>query len=352
MRPCPIHIYDGFSRLEEIWLGAVYPDHFLYHLPTYVQDPLGQIFQWTREDLDVIQKKFEEFGVAVRRPRYHDDVTTYCYQHHDHFLFKPEITPRDKFLSYANTIVVDDNMPDMLGEHYGWKYILDEYQIHRDTRVIRDRSRLQVIGANAIRLGSDLFLDTHWDPDLSDEEKYQEFQDHIPALFPDSRCHFLNQGGHCDAGFAVLGPGRLLTTQYYEAYADCFRGWQLLNIEQPEFHSHGVGNPGNGRWWVPDLYPGPNFNNFLLQFAADWFGNYQETYFECNCVLIDECNIMCIGTNDGIFERLHQWGFNVHVVPFRTRSFWDGGLHCITLDIRRSNGPRDYFSLLNKLDNH
>jgi hypothetical protein len=183
-------------------------------------------------------------------------------------------------------------------------------------------------------------------------QKYKEFQNHIPALFPNSRCHFLNQGGHCDAGFAVLGPGRLLTTQYYEAYADCFRGWQLLNISQPEFHAHGVNNGGNGRWWVPELYPGPNFNQYLLEFAADWVGNYRETFFECNCVLIDERNIVCIGTNEGIFERLHQWGFNVHVVPFRTRTFWDGGLHCCTLDIRRANGPRDYFAELTEQHNH
>jgi hypothetical protein len=31
------------------------------------------------------------------------------------------------------------------------------------------------------------------------------------------------------------------------------------------------------------------------------------------------------------------------VVPFRTRTFWDGGIHCITLDIRRKTTMQDYF---------
>jgi hypothetical protein len=32
----------------------------------------------------------------------------------------------------------------------------------------------------------------------------------------------------------------------------------------------------------------------------------------------------------------------VHV-PFRHRYFWDGGLHCITLDLYREGKQQDYF---------
>jgi hypothetical protein len=341
-----VHVYDGFSKLEEIWLGDIYPNHFLNHLPTYVQDSLGQIFEWTREDLNIIQKKLQEFGVTVRRPIYQDNVSLYC--HSNGVLFKPEICPRDKFLSFANTIVIHDWLHNVLDKNYAWRYLLDEYRSTGST-IIHNPSRLQVIGANAVRLGQDLFLDTAWDPDLSDDDKYQEFHHHIPNIFSQTKCHFLNQGGHCDAGFAVLGPGRLLTTEYYDSYANCFQNWELLNISSPEFRYHrpiGFPNGGNGRWWVPDCSPGPNFNDYLIEFANDWIGNYRETYFECNCLVIDEKNIMCIGTNDYIFKKLHEWGFNVHVMPFRTRGFWDGGLHCITLDIRRVNGPVNYFDNL------
>jgi len=30
-------------------------------------------------------------------------------------------------------------------------------------------------------------------------------------------------------------------------------------------------------------------------------------------------------------------------VPWRTRGFWDGGIHCITLDVRRRGNLVDYF---------
>ena len=37
----------------------------------------------------------------------------------------------------------------------------------------------------------------------------------------------------------------------------------------------------------------------------------------------------------GYFKGVH--------VPFRHRWFWDGGLHCITLDLYREGTQQDYF---------
>jgi len=31
------------------------------------------------------------------------------------------------------------------------------------------------------------------------------------------------------------------------------------------------------------------------------------------------------------------------VVDFPTRHFWDSGIHCITVDIRRQGGCKNYF---------
>jgi hypothetical protein len=40
---------------------------------------------------------------------------------------------------------------------------------------------------------------------------------------------------------------------------------------------------------------------------------------------------------------LEQHGITVHWVPFRTRSFWVGAMHCLTVDIRRDSSLVDYF---------
>jgi hypothetical protein len=44
-----------------------------------------------------------------------------------------------------------------------------------------------------------------------------------------------------------------------------------------------------------------------------------------------------------LFDCLERYGITAHVVPFRHRFFWDGGLHCVTSDLHRSGTKKDYF---------
>ena len=81
----------------------------------------------------------------------------------------------------------------------------------------------------------------------------------------------------------------------------------------------------------------------IIKPALDWVGNYTETYFEVNCLVIDEKNVLMLGENDRVFRALERHGITAHSLPFRTRTFWDGGLHCLTLDIRRQDNMIDLF---------
>ena len=47
--------------------------------------------------------------------------------------------------------------------------------------------------------------------------------------------------------------------------------------------------------------------------------------------------------SQAIEKELAQHNITVHWVPFRTRSFWDGGMHCLTNDIRRRGDRPDFF---------
>jgi glycine amidinotransferase len=80
-----------------------------------------------------------------------------------------------------------------------------------------------------------------------------------------------------------------------------------------------------------------------MQYAANWIGNSKETVFEVNMLVVDEKNIICIAENDAACKRLEALGITPHVVNFKTRGFWDGGIHCITLDINRSGDCIDYW---------
>lgn len=334
-----INSFTNWGALQEVWLGDCYPAHFYDHLESEVRDIFYEITQKTREDLAVIQRKLEEFNVQVRRP---------CYDRIEDFLMpaghpdsagqlrKPMITPRDHFLVFGNTFYGGS------WDFTAWSAALAEYAQDPDSRIV-DRPNIPVAGhingANTVRAGRDLYLDTHWHEGDIDFE-------YVKQTFKDYRLHVLNNGGHVDACFAVLKPGVLLTSAYFDDYDRTFPGWEKINISKPEFQHHLTWrkrNFKNGKWWLPGVTDSAKFNDHVIKHAQDWIGDYTETYFEVNCLVIDEKNVLTVGGNDQVFRELEKLGITAHPMPFRTRTFWDGGLHCITVDIRRDDSRIDLF---------
>jgi hypothetical protein len=338
-----INSYTNWGRLEEVWLGDCYPAHFYDHLESEVRDIFYEITQKTQEDLTIIHRKLEEFGVQVRRP---------CYDCIEDFLApansprgnagqlrKPMITPRDHFLVAGNTL----HAPYQFTK--AWSDVIADYSQDPASYIIeRDKfvAGTNVCGANTVRIGRDLYLDTYY----SEQGVVVDTQ-YLRNTFKDYRLHLLNNGGHVDACFAVLKPGVLLTSNYFSDYERTFPGWECININEPEFLRHNLtwrkGPHTNGKWWMPGIVESAKFNEHVIAHAIDWVGDYTETYFEVNCLVIDQHNVFILGENDGVFRELERHGITAHSLPFRTRTFWDGGLHCLTLDIRRQDSMVDLF---------
>ena len=67
----------------------------------------------------------------------------------------------------------------------------------------------------------------------------------------------------------------------------------------------------------------------------DWVGYVEETVFDVNMLVIDENNVVVNNYNEKAFDAFERYNITPHIVNFRHRYFWDGGLHCITSDISR-----------------
>lgn len=335
-----VNSYTNWGRLEEVWLGDCYPAHFYDHLESEVRDVFYEMTEKTQHDLSIIQRKLEEFDVVVQRPRY-GDINQYITFNNS--LIKPQITPRDHFLATGNTLLIDPNVTV-------WDHALDQYRADPGVKLQNNpRSHVlgQVCGANSVRVGRDIYLDLFhsYNRKSTVEQQLQEYQQRVAPLFEDYRVHLLFNGGHVDGCFAVARPGVLITSSYFDDYDRTFPGWDKINISSPEFRQTGrpVGPGFNGKWWDTTSSPSRAFNDHIIKHALDWVGNYTETYFEVNCLVIDEKNILMLGENEKVFRALEQHGITAHSLPFRTRTFWDGGLHCLTLDIRRQDSLIDLF---------
>lgn len=322
-----INSHNSWSPLEEVWLGDIYPSSWYDHLTPEIRDVFQQITQTTQEDLAVIQTKLEEFGITVRRPEYNsidDFVNT------DGSLKKPEICPRDTFLTVGDTLLTPQ------GQNKAWANTLSEYRA-QGCKVIAGTNHI-INGANVVRIGRDVIIDT----DVFD----------IPELgidaFDDYRITWEKNGGHMDGCFAILKPGLLIANHYYDGYDRNFPGWECIFLNEPTYWQHRKSAPQggeyNGKFYAEDISFNRAFNDHVIRHAQDWVGDYTETYFELNCLVLNETNVMMLGYNAALEKTLNSHGITVHWVPFRCRGFWDGGMHCITVDIRRRSNPEDYFS--------
>ena len=347
------NVHNNWDRLKEVWLGDVWPAHFYDDLEPEIRDAWYQITEWTKEDLSKIQKKLEELGVNVLRPYVdgHKDMYRSKNPKHQGRLGKPPITPRDNNAVIGNKLFVNDDLNPC------YKAIVDQYApqyVYNIADAIRNNDRPLVLsGANLVKLGRDIIIDK-WTPEFNRGERnefkkfvfntYQDFeQTAMPILGNDYRLHLATQGGHCDGCFMPLREGLLLATHYYKDYEMLFPGWDKIVLSSPTYSGTQWGNRNAQRWQVPGLRTGPFFNEYIEKFCPEWIGNFTETYFEVNVLVIDEKNVLCMAAHDSLFEDLERKGITCHVVPFRTRTFWDGGLHCITLDTIREGQVKDYY---------
>ena len=86
-----------------------------------------------------------------------------------------------------------------------------------------------------------------------------------------------------------------------------------------------------GRYWVSNA--GDEFYDYVNEWMDDWVGYVEETVFDVNMLVIDENNVIVNGRNEEAFNAFERHGVTPHILNFRHRYFWDGGLHCITSDI-------------------
>ena len=322
-----INSHNSWSQLEEVWLGDVYPSSWYDHLIPEVRDVFYKLTEITQEDLSKIEQTLKSFDVTVCRPKY-TDIGNFVLDNGQ--LLKPSICPRDDFVVIGNDLYT---VPNPLPQ---WDHVLDQYQLDTRSRIL-PRFAHFLNGANVVRAGRDIVIDT----DVFDWQYNNEL--------PDYRVQLVKNGGHLDGCFAILKPGLILANHYFNDYEKTFPGWEIILLNNPTYRAApniGYRQPYpvyNGKFWDTTVGTNRSFNDHIIKHALDWVGDYTETYFELNCLVINERNVIMLAENELLAEELSRHGITVHWVPFRTRSFWDGAMHCLTLDIRRQSSIVDYF---------
>jgi len=200
---------------------------------------------------------------------------------------------------------------------------------------------LNFIPANGItRAGRDLYFGVYGSSDSEIKRLSEEF-------FKNYRCHFITTGGHIDGCFTPVKPGLIVSILDIPTYADTFPGWEVVYLKGESWNKVkpflDLKTKNQGRWWIK----GHEYDDELIEYVetwlSDWVGYCEESVFDVNILVVDQQNIIVSGYNEKAFEAFARHGITAHVCPFRHRYFWDGGVHCVTLDLHREGTIQDYF---------
>jgi N-dimethylarginine dimethylaminohydrolase len=160
------------------------------------------------------------------------------------------------------------------------------------------------------------------------------------------RINVCSTSGHSDGVFCPVAPGVIVASHYKNNYSQSFPEWNVFQIPN---NLNNFNHPKD--WWVKDnnINNNQSFSSHIQKHAKSWVGNFKETVFEVNMLVLDEKNVVAMKDYPPLTEWLSKQGISVHLFDLRARSFWDGGWHCFTLDISREDVKEDLFP--NKGDN-
>lgn len=318
----------GFTPLKEVWLGDCYPTSFYDHYPSEIRDAFNLITEWTKEDTNRLQKFLESRGIIVRRPKF-DTIDNYLDQHDD--LIRPPMTPRDNYLVLGRTLYSLHRPNDI----EPWQHWLDHYKnLGLDVQSPLRQPISSLTPSSVVRVGRDLFLDIE-----SHKHVWRWVCEWAVNQSKDYRINICDTSGHSDAVFCPVNRSTIVTSHYKVDYSQSFPTWNVFRVPANLNNFR-----GNQKWQVTkSVDDNASFAKYVSSKASTWVGNFQETVFEVNMLVLDEHNVVAMKEYPPLFQWLKERNVNVHLFDLRTRSFWDGGWHCLTVDIHREDSKDDLF---------
>ena len=201
-----------------------------------------------------------------------------------------------------------------------------------------------ISSANCWRLGKDLFFNyVNIISKLNEESFLKKWR----RLFPDHRVHGVDVPGHGDGSMHPVKEGLIITIAKEKYLKDMYPDWEIVSVLGESWQKMDaflkLKEKNQGRWWIK----GEEDNQDLIDYIDTWLNHWvtyaEESVFDVNVLPIDEKNCIVNGYNKKIFDAFERHGITPHIINFRHRYFWDGGLHCITTDLHREGSMKTFW---------
>jgi len=342
------NIWNKWGKLNSVVLGDIYrPEFFDPIKDAKVRASLQWLAEETLEDLDYYERVLKDFGCEIFRPDIDNyDLNDYL-DEHSHprqkknllGIPKPPLQPRDNFMVMGNTGFVTGT------DHNSLHRLLDN-----DFKDWRPKGS-NIHAPSYTLVGRDLFVNTKLQKNSKwflHEHQEADLREALPGI----RIHKIDLEGHADGSFHTVAEGMIISLKDTMKYTNTFPGWEVEYLpdqgnvwaEKNLKDWKQIKKQVKGKWWIPGEESNDKLTSFINEWLTDWVGYIEETVFDVNVLMLDEKHCCVINEgNEQVNTFMKKCGIEIVPVPWRHRYFWDGGLHCITLDLNRDGQMEDYW---------
>lgn len=386
---CKYNIWNKWDPLKTVVLGDCYAPEFFRDIKnSKIRSALTQISEETQQDLEYFESVLKDFGCTVLRPQLdsNDSILNYIDTQGrvtgEQGVPRAPLQPRDCQIIAGNCAAITGQDHSAIADilfQYSTDTIdlrnqaLPEYKYNQimcsvsgDWPTYNDYKQncknqeyfkphvwqeLQscdydawstVNSASSFPVGNKMYASSEHLPNR-EEQQYVE-----QNIFNDFETVWHNFDGHTDGNFHPIKPGAILSLHDVQTYQETFPNWDVCYLPDQSWSKvsgfNKIKQKVAGKWWVPEQEHNDEFTNFVETWLNDWVGYVEETVFDVNVLVLDQHHVCVNNMNPAVINFLKKHNIEPVHVPWRHRYFWDGGLHCITLDLYREGVQQDYFN--------
>ena len=324
--------YNEWSHLEEVWVGRPYPPELIDNIraDNKIKDQLKRILIETEEDFLNFESILKDFGCVVKRPLYKDKTDP---------MKKPHLMcPRDHVIKIGNTTLIG---PKDKTEIEDWNVLSNSF-----TQFTKE-----ITAPSIFRLGTRIIFDAV----TYDQQTFEYFCKFIDDRFKPERTVLSSRpysyDQHSDGVICVVREGLLLVSEQAVNIEENFPGWDYITVKPDttqmkkflKFRTNKKQNNILSKYYLDESYHNDKLTSFIDDYLDNWYGYSPETMFDTNSFQLDPNTIAVGRYNKEIFVEFKKRKIEPIIVPLRHSWFWDGGLHCSTLDVKRKGELESYW---------
>lgn len=355
------NIHNKWNKLKTAMVGSIYDESFFYPIKNdKIRSSLIRIVNETQKELEHFYEILKSHNIQVIRPFIDKNLTIEYYADLNEgeingLIPRPPLQPRDSQLVIGNTLYFTNY------DHPGIKKSLVEYGNNYkhlyDTSIISENNFKKVTWApNITVVGKDIYYDSYIDSKTKNYAEYVDLNfDSLSKELHNYKWHKLSIGGHNDAVFHTIGERKIISLKHAQNYMITFPNWDICYLENQGWNKLVDFSKEKkyirNTWWLPFEQDNQDLEFFIDKWLNTWTGYVAETVFDVNVLMLDEHTICVSQYNKQAFNFFKKHNIEPIIIPWTHRYFWDGGLHCITLDLYREGELKDYFPSRNYMLN-